>query len=724
MRKIHLATVLLFFFIFMAGCGEKNESGESAGRGIPEDGNDLPALAERTEYYDISVDSERIFDWEQEGEEALRAMPELGFISMQFYQGEPVQLWREPNLDEYEFLVSWDICLYRADGSREVLLKEIKEAYNHHGYLDQEGNLYWWENSTIVEPLGGEIEEIGAVMMKYSPTGELIFEKQYDFGIAFRDIRQTTNGRTYLILSEMGAEGDRRLAELDPVTGTVTELEAVWLPAREVPDEKLGVYGDQPARFKFQGYFDHEITVINVADGSEDCIFSFAGTTYMMPEDYTLCDFKLLENGGVDTLWTAWDGSKSLRQVLRLERVEKIPIVLRGYISAVSWLSKQINSFNQQNETYHVVTEAYTGNDIEELARLTSVQIASGKGPDILCGGLMKEYISGMLEKGALEDLRPFMEKSGIREEDFFPFTFDTWRSGDKICGISPASPSLTGYCMDSSVLGGTEEPDIETLVDTLLARQEDAIFLKGYDSRKLLEFLLKGTETLWGMVDWEKGSCDFSGELFQKILKVAKRYGDDGNQGEISCIAERRSLGAIQYFDDRQEREKNGKVICGMLFDDGCHAAVESDSALAINANSSNKEGAWEFISFLLGEEAQSGKSGVPVSRKGFDAWVERQKKRFTDGKRQEETYYYMMPDGTYAYEGTVVYTEADVTDEIIEEYTVMMENIHTYSLRTVSILAIISEEAEDYFQGSKGPEEVSRLITNRVQVYLDEMQ
>ena len=724
MRKIHLATVLLFFFIFMAGCGEKNESGESAGRGIPEDGNDLPALAERTEYYDISVDSERIFDWEQEGEEALRAMPELGFISMQFYQGEPVQLWREPNLDEYEFLVSWDICLYRADGSREVLLKEIKEAYNYHGYLDQEGNFYWWKNSTIVEPLGGEIEEIGAVMMKYSPTGELIFEKQYDFGIAFRDIRQTTNGRTYLILSEMGAEGDRRLAELDPVTGTATELEAVWLPAREVPDEKLGVYGDQPARFKFQGYFDHEITVINVADGSEDCIFSFAGTTYMMPEDYTLCDFKLLENGGVDTLWTAWDGSKSLRQVLRLERVEKIPIVLRGYISAVSWLSKQINSFNQQNETYHVVTEAYTGNDIEELARLTSVQIASGKGPDILCGGLMKEYISGMLEKGALEDLRPFMEKSGIREEDFFPFTFDTWRSGDKICGISPASPSLTGYCMDSSVLGGTEEPDIETLVDTLLARQEDAIFLKGYDSRKLLEFLLKGTETLWGMVDWEKGSCDFSGELFQKILKVAKRYGDDGNQGEISCIAERRSLGAIQYFDDRQEREKNGKVICGMLFDDGCHAAVESDSALAINANSSNKEGAWEFISFLLGEEAQSGKSGVPVSRKGFDAWVERQKKRFTDGKRQEETYYYMMPDGTYAYEGTVVYTEADVTDEIIEEYTVMMENIHTYSLRTVSILAIISEEAEDYFQGSKGPEEVSRLITNRVQVYLDEMQ
>lgn len=723
MKKGILICIVFLTCIFMIGCKGKKGNEDGVGRGVGADLDDLSVMSEQIEYYDISVVSERLFEWEQEGEESGRLMPEPEFISMQFYQGEPVQLWREPNLDEYEFLVSWDICLYRADGSREVLLKEIKEAYNYHGYLDQEGYFYWWKNSTIVEPLGGEIEEIGAVMMKYSPTGELIFEKQYDFGIAFRDIRQTTNGRTYLILSEMGAEGDRRLAELDPVTGTVTELEAVWLPAREVSDERLGVYGDQPARFKFQGYFDHEITVINVADGSEDCIFSFAGTTYLTPKDYTLCDFKLLENGSVETLWTAWDGSKSLRQVLRREKVEKTPIILRGYISAVGWLSEQVNSFNQQSEIYHVVIDAYTGTDLDELARLTSVQIASGKGPDILCGGLMQEYIPGMLEKGALEDLRPYMERSGIREEDFFPLTFDTWRSGDKICGISPASPSLTGYCMDSSVLGGTAEPDIETLVDALLARKEDAILLKGYDSRKLLEFLLKGTETLWGMVDWEKGSCDFGGELFMKILEVAKRYGDSGNRGDIYCIARKRRFGAVPYFEDSQELEKNGKVVCGVLFDDGCHAAVESDSALAINANSSNKEGAWEFISFLLGEEVQSGDSGVPVSRKAFDIWTKRQKERLADEKL-EEMIYEVLPDGTYEYMGKTIYTEADVTDEIIEEYTGMLEDTRTYPIRTVSILAIISEEAEDYFQGIKGPEEVSRLITNRVQVYLDEMQ
>lgn len=735
MRKVFLMAALFLTCVFMAGCSGKElpqnnlhqflqENGESAAGGIPAEGNDLPAPAERTEYYEIAVDAERIFDWEQKGEEALLALQKAEFLGMQFYQGEPIQLWQEPNRDQYGFLTSRDICLYRADGSRVTLLQGIEADRKYYAYLDQEGNLYWWANSSRVEYPDGGVEEIDAILRKYSSAGELIFERQYDYGTMFREMREIPEGRVYLIFSEIGAERDRKLAELDPATGLVTELDAVRLTEQDLSGQKLGVWGEQLARFKFGGNFDYEIAVMNTADGSEESVFSFAGTSYMPPENYTLCDYRALEDESVETLWRARDGSKSLRQVLRMEKGEKIPIVLRGHISAVSWLLKQVNSFNQQNETYHVIVEDDTEDDLEELARLTSVQIASGKGPDILCGGLMKEYIPGMLEKGALEDLRPFMEKSGIREEDFFPFTFDTWRSGDKICGISPASPSLTGYCMDSSVLGGTEEPDIEALTDALLAGQEKAIFLKRYDSGKLLELLLRGTETLWGMVDWENRSCDFNGELLQKLLEVAKRYGDDGNQGEISCIAERRSLGAIQYFDDRQEREENGKVICGVLFDDGCHAAVEPDSALAINVNSSNKEGAWEFISFLLGEEAQSGESGVPVSRKGYDAWVERQKKRFADGKREEEDYYNMMPDGSLAYQGTVVYTEADVADEIIEEYTGMMEDTRTYSIRTAPILAIISEEAEDYFQGNKSSEEVSRLITNRVQLYLDEMQ
>lgn len=721
MKKIYsiMATLVLFLSCLShTACGgqkDKQDSGESTWRGIQAGMDDLSAITGRTEYYDIVAEQEPIFQWESNKENSPLSTIN-NFIGMQFYQGEPVQLWsvRNGRVD--------DICLYRQDGSREVLLQGIACPPYCYGYIDQEGNFYWCINSNTSEYPNGTPKPRNTFLKKYSPSGELLFEKEYDYNYDIREIRQTADGRVYLFTSGKGSEEQRsrRLAELDPASGDVTELSAVRL-SKELVRPNFGVWGEKLVTFKFPSSLGNEVAAINVDDGSESCILSFKGTSYVSPTGFTLKDFRVLEDESVEILWAAYDGSKSLRERLRMEKVERTPIVLRG-VNIEGWLTTQANNFNRQSETYHVVVEdCGQGNDVEDFARLTSVQLASGKGPDILYGSLMKDYISGMMEKGILEDLRPYMERSGIREEDYFPFTFAAWRDGDRIYGISPESPSFAGYRMDSTVLGGMEEPDVETLVDVLLSRQEDAVFLKRYDSQDLLEFLLKGTDTLWGMVDWEKGSCDFSGELFAKILEVAKRYGDSGDKGALNSIAESRFFPYIYLFDDRAERERDGKTICGVLFDDGCHAAVTSYSVLGLNANSPNKEGAWEFISFLLGDEAQSDVQG-PAARKAYDAWVEGQKERFADGKEIHMTYAYKMPDGSSVITDNKVYTEADITEEIIKEYTETLEDARPYPLRTAPILDIISEEAVDYFNGSKSAAEVARLVANRVQTYLDE--
>ena len=41
---------------------------------------------------------------------------------------------------------------------------------------------------------------------------------------------------------------------------------------------------------------------------------------------------------------------------------------------------------------------------------------------------------------------------------------------------------------------------------------------------------------------------------------------------------------------------------------------------------------------------------------------------------------------------------------------------------MRPAPLIDIVLQEAEDYFNGSKTIEEVSRTVTNRVQLYLDE--
>lgn len=722
MKKTCLVMVLLIFSLFLGACGGRKDAW-IPWRGIQAGMEDLSSVTERVEYYDINATSEPIFQWGKETEGSPVAYKSNSLVGMQFYRGEPVQFWAV--LAVRGELAVRDIWLYRQDGSRELLIKDISTSSPCQAYMDSKGNLYLWQKSGLsIDPEGGTATTDPS-MRKYDPSGELLFEQKYEYGYDIEEMRQTEDGSLYLIVREREADS-RRLAKLDPATGLITEPEMEQLADNELSSLGLGICGNNPAVCRFQAS-GNEIVEINAKKGTETCFLSFQGTTYMTPEGFGLHGFRILEDGSVELLWASSNGSESLRETLRMEKVERTPLILRG-VNVGKWLLAQINAFNQSSGEYHIIVEdCGEGNDREDFARLTSVQMASGKGPDILYGSLMEEYISGLAEKGLLENLQPYMEESGIREEDYFPYVFSAWRDGDRIYSVSPASPNLSSYCMDSTVLGGMQEPGVSELVDALLAwpgRQDgqgDAVFMQGYDSQKLLRFLLKGTDTLWGMVDWEKGSCDFGGELFARILETAKRYGDSKDRGESGYIAGYRLLINIYTFDDKAEREGKGRVICGPLFDDGCHAAVTSDCVMAVNANSSRKEGAWEFLSFLLGDEAQSVGS-MPASRKAYEAWVEKEKEQFANGRVSDVTYANRLADGRLEVTDHVIYTEADVTDEIVEEYTRMLEDARPYPLRTVPILDIIGEEAAAYFNGSKTAAEVAGLVANRVQTYLDE--
>lgn len=720
MKKTGLVIALLFTCIFLTACGGREDSDESTWKGIQAGMDDLSSITERTEYYDIAVGQESIFRWNPDRENSPLSIPKAAFIGMQLYQGEPVQLWAVPDLDQERMVQSWNVCLYGLDGSAEVVLQGVGYSPKYHGYLDQDGNFYWWVDSSVRTYPDGKTITTDTSIKKYLASGEVCFEKQLDPGQDITEICQTADGRLYLTIYDREAEA-HWLAEMDPATGLITGFDAVSLLNAPVGSQDLGIWGNRLVMFKSHIVYGREIAEINPTDGSESCLLAFQGTSYISPEGFDLQDFRVLEDGSVEILWAARDGSESIREKLQMAKVEKTPIVLRG-LNTEGWLTEQVNSFNQSSAAYHVIVEdCGAGNDADDFARLTSIQLASGKGPDILYGDLMQDYIYGMMEKGALEELHPYMEGSGICEEDYFPFTFDTWRYGSRIYSVSLASPGLAGYCMDSALLGGTEEVDIETLVDALAERSGDAVFLKKYDSQKLLGLLLKGTDTLWGMVDWEKRSCDFSGELFPRILETAKRYGDNDG-GEKICVAQAREYLDIFLFDSLADRQKDGKVICGVLFDDGCHTAVASGSALAINANSPEKAGAWEFLAFLLGEKAQSAGNGVTASRKAFDIWVERQKEQVADGKKIDRTFATISPDGSMVVTGTMTFTEADITEEVIEEYIGMLEDARTCPIRTAPILDIISEEAADYFNGSKSAAEVAGIVANRVQTYLDE--
>lgn len=172
--------------------------------------------------------------------------------------------------------------------------------------------------------------------------------------------------------------------------------------------------------------------------------------------------------------------------------------------------------------------------------------------------------------------------------------------------------------------------------------------------------------------------------------------------------------------------QKQAGCVEAGVLFDDGCYAKKRfKEGGLAVNANSPYRQGAWEFIRFLLGEEAQlalAGQVAVPVGRAAFDKALERRLKNISvQGKIQIGTY--TMHNGIIRQnEDWVSFQAEDVTEEWMEEYRKAMEEVRTIPLRTEPILEIICQEAEDYFRGVKSTEQVAETVRNRVQLYLDE--
>ncbi len=710
MRKNRSSTAIVLFCLLLSACGAKNAQ-EEPWRGIAPGMEDLSAVTDRTEYYDLAVESEPLFGQEP-GVASTTVRTGYRHLGTQFIMGEPVQLMAAVSLNEA------DIYLHRKDGNSELVLQDVPNSLIRsfpagQWYLDREGNFYCIRKSFYTSSGEGNnsYTRQDAFIAKLLPSGEILYETPLPADTDIEDICQPEDGNVYVLLRNE-LENTRILAQIDPDSGklsTDSQLEVNY-----DSDVYLGSAGSSLSVTGYGRYSDREIMKADLADKSNEPILYFNGTSYGWHSNLELGDFRVMEDGSIELLWTYSDGSGSFLERLRMEKVDKIPLVCRGSISADSWLGERIARFNRENSDYHIVLEdCGINNDIQDFARLTSIQMGAGKGPDILYGNFMEDYMSGMLEKGALEELSPWLEASGIHEEDYIPTTFATWRQGDQIYSVNYWVP-VQYYLMSEKVLGSRETPDIETLADALLSWKGEGVWQKGLTSGQVLNWFLEGSDSLWGMVDWESGSCDFYTPLFGKLLEAARRYGDDGRKNLESGICERVPLWNLFFFKWQEEREAAGQVLCGTLFDDGCYASSLSSLTMAINANSSHKEGAWEFISLLIGEESQS--TGMdtlrqPVHINAFEEWLQEKLIYELTTKRVKNG-----ADYTPAYYGE------DTSEEKLAEYRQTIREARPLPLRTRPILTIILEEAEDYFNGSKNGDEITKIINNRVQLYLDE--
>jgi len=374
-----------------------------------------------------------------------------------------------------------------------------------------------------------------------------------------------------------------------------------------------------------------------------------------------------------------------------------LTFVVSGLPGHDSSYQKVVNAFNNESDQYYVELIKYdVGSELEDIRTKLAMEIGSGKGPDIMFEDVFP-VSQAILEKGVLVDLSPYLLASDITEDKYFP-SYAAIEADGKIYGIAPAV-SLSRMVIDQKVLESREVPDIATLTDKLLEYPEKGTFVNEYqDGNRILEYFLSGSETLWGMIDWETRKCDFSGELFSKMLELAKRYADDREMG----------YEPVMNWESKWEclggnMEAQGKVLVDYWFDDGNHPLFVPGEVLMINANTDNLDGAWAFLSFVMSKKGQNLISGDPSHR---ELWREKQIFALQHGLK------------VYWSDGT----QFEPTEEDIKELEKVYDGGSYYPRKTETILDIIYEEADTYFSGSKSKEEIIGIIQNRVQLLLDE--
>lgn len=388
---------------------------------------------------------------------------------------------------------------------------------------------------------------------------------------------------------------------------------------------------------------------------------------------------------------------KAFSQPTAVTEEGKIVLTLQDSMAS-QWLIDSVNGFNRQSDTYYIrLLESGTGEPLAACRDKMSVEIVAGKGPDLFTGDVLS-INETMIEKGYIEDLAPKLEEFEITDEEYFP-SVRAFVLGDGVYAVCPfAEPE--GFWVLESVLGSREQPDIKTLVDKLYEYpDQDAAWRKYASATQILEYFLMGSEDLWGMIDWDEKTCDFSGELFTRMLEVVERYKNtDGNNENVVS-------GWYDPFYEQKPSENEGKVLIDYLFDDGCYPYYRRSYSLMVNANSQHKEGAWEFLKYLFGEEGQNYvANGAPsaANKEMFQSYAEWEMKMIEEGRMQA-----INP----------------MTEKVVEDICDYAERARYTPTRTNPILSIIYEEAGSYFAGDKPIEEVIDLIQNRVQVYLNEM-
>lgn len=396
----------------------------------------------------------------------------------------------------------------------------------------------------------------------------------------------------------------------------------------------------------------------------------------------------------------------------------------------------------------------------QDYINRVNTSIMSGQGADVLSMDVLPSY--KYADSGQLENLSDYMaadtdfNRADYRANilDAVEYKGGTW--------FIPLDYTFDYYAYDSTLLTGNVASGFGTgsayNVGGLMEIAEP--FYDGsngiFNSVDYAGGPRGGAGGMWSnllnenyasFVDIENKSAHFDDGRFAALLESVKEYSEKGYiqkgvTGERDAGAIMRRAGEVPterfFFKDKNiftltnhftrnigmrmnvmiggagaMANEEDDEIAGIAADANGSVPFDFEQAYGINANSKNKETAWEFIKFLLSEEMQLNANmmitALPLHNSARDKKAETVMTGMS-GKQGQE----MSED-----QKKTIVEALGGYNETVEK---LSDQINSFVFTDSVVNDMISSEVRYFFEGNKTAEEVANVLQSKVDLYLNE--
>ena len=420
----------------------------------------------------------------------------------------------------------------------------------------------------------------------------------------------------------------------------------------------------------------------------------------------TVSSLLLMGCGEIDTgtKTSAWE-KETATIVLEEPKTE----IILGDIGGASTLQEAVADFNGKNDGITIIIHDYCEENISDGISCLYDDILTGKGPDIISFSTDEMDVEVLTEKGAIENLIPYLEKSDvIGEEDIVDSAHQVLTSDGGLYML-PTNFVLYTLITKEKWCSNKENFTFEEALRVVRECKEDPMI-----SRDL--FLQEGA------------ICGgYSGETednrLEQYIKIAEQLPQQAmfqtndllmREGKIPFNLE--CIGDMQQYLYKKSVWGEDAVYTGFPGAEGNGRIFIFVNCFAINSQSTHKEEAWKFVESYFTEEGQ--KTIAP--NWNFSILQDVLDQQLSDSRKQE---YYQTSDGkreklpilTYEIGGTYENVYA-AQDEDIQDVREMINNTKVMQRSDLPFIGITQEETLYYFNGEKSIEETAAAIRNKI--------